>query len=89
MTTQLTNTRGNKVANHFIHYNNDCTLLQSYRVIIVKTCFEDGKRKVYLDKYYYNYSITTVRHRNAFLGETTKEVESKIKTGEYELTNLN
>ena len=89
MTQNLTNTRGNKVANQFTIYNSDCTMFQSYNSIIVKTCFEDGKRIVYLDSYYWNYSKTTSKYGNQFLGESTKETEAKIKSGEYKLINLN
>jgi len=89
MTTHLTTSRGNLAANQYIVYNNDCTLFQSYNSTIVKTCFEDGERRVYLDSYYWNYSRTTAKYRNQFLGESTKEIESKIKDGTYLLTNLN
>ena len=90
MTAQnLTNDRGNKVANQFIIYDPEYTIFRSYNSNIIKVVFEDGKRKVYLDSYYYNYSRTTAKYRNSFLGETTKEIESKIKEGVYTLTNLN
>ena len=35
------------------------------------------------------YSKTTSKYRNMFLGETTKETQKKINSGEYILTNLN
>jgi len=44
---------------------------------------------VQLDKYYWDYSRTTSRYRNIFLGETKKETEQKIISGEYKLVNLN
>ena len=43
----------------------------------------------YLDSYYYNYSRTTSKYRNIFLGETIKDTKAKIKSGEYILTDLN
>ena len=86
---QLTNDRGNKVNNHFIIYDSEYTLFTSYNTNIVKTVFEEGKRVIYLDSYYWNYSRTTAKYRNSFLGETTREIESKIKDGTYILTNLN
>ena len=89
MTSQLTTSRGNLAQNQYIIFENDCTMFKSYSSIIVKTCFEEGVRKVYLDSYYYRYSKTTIRYRNSFLGENTKEIESKIKEGTYILTNLN
>ena len=45
--------------------------------------------RVLLDETYWNYSRTTSRYRNAFLNMTTREIEAKIKSGEFELTNLN
>jgi hypothetical protein len=44
---------------------------------------------VHLDEYYWDYSRTTSRYRNIFLGETKKETEQKIISGEYKLVNLN
>ena len=35
-----------------------------------------------------DYSVTTGKYRNQFLGETKKETEAKIKSGEYILTDL-
>ena len=85
----MTSNKGNKVANQFIIFDCDATYFQSYKSIIVKTCFEDNKRKVYLDETYWDYSKTTSKYRNEFLGETTKETQAKIKSGEYELVDLN
>lgn len=62
---------------------------QSYRsVIAIVTTWTDRKDTV-LDETYWNYSRTTSKYRNAFLGETTKETEAKIKSGEYKLEDLN
>jgi hypothetical protein len=80
---------GNAVPNQFIINTSEATFFQSYDSIIIKTTFEDGKRVVYLDEYYWNYSKTTSKYRNIFLGESSKEIETKIKNGEYLLTNLN
>ena len=85
----ITNNKGNAVKNQFIIFESEFTIFQSYNSVIVKTCFEDGKRVIYLDSCYYSYSKTTVKYRNQFLGETTKEIDAKIKSGEYKLTNLN
>ena len=95
----ITNNRGNKVPNQFIV--EDCTIkhttpngtecfytgimFQSYNSnIAFKT-----NGSVLLDERYWDYSVTTSKHRNIFLGETTKETKAKIKSGEYKLTNLN
>lgn len=86
--SQMTNDKGRAMPNQFIIHTPEAAYFQSYNSIIVKTTFEEGKRKVYLDEVYYNYSKTTSKYRNQFLGETTKETEKKIKSGEYELINL-
>ena len=80
---------GNKIANQFIitdDQNNK--YFQSYNSIIVKI---DGyyRDKIYLDQKYWNYSNTTGKYRNIFLGETIKDTKAKIKSGEYILTDLN
>jgi hypothetical protein len=45
--------------------------------------------KVELDRTYWDYSTTTGKYRNQFLGETKKETQAKIDSGEYILTDLN
>ena len=87
--SNMTGHNGNKVANQFIIYDSEYTAFQSYNSIIVKTCFEDGKRQVYLDNDKWDYSTTTGKYRNLFLGETKKETEAKIKAGIYKLADLN
>ena len=85
----MTSSKGNKIANQFIIHTPEATYFQSYQSIIIKTTFEEGKRVVYLDEYYWNYSKTTSKYRNSFLGENSKIVEEKVKNGVYLLTNLN
>jgi hypothetical protein len=87
--SNFTNSKGNKVANQFIINDSEFTLFQSYDSVIIKTTFEDGKRVVYLDSYYWDYSKTTSKYRNLFLGENKKATELKIKNNIYKLTNLN
>jgi hypothetical protein len=86
MTTiqNLTSSNGNKVPNQIVIRNETLRIFQSYDSIIVKV--EGGQ--VYLDETYWNYSKTTSKYRNRFLGDSTKEIESKIKSGEYILTDL-
>lgn len=79
----------NNIPNQFIIYDDNKTYFQSYRSIIVKIERTETGVKTYLDPIYYNYSRTTSKYRNAFLGESTKQIESKIKSGEYILENLN
>ena len=59
---------------------------QSYNSIIVKI---DNKGKVTLDERYWDYSTTTGKYRNRFLGEDKKETQRKIDNGQYALANLN
>lgn len=65
---------------------------QSYQSIIAyreRFTPEKRDRQVWLDKTYWNYSRTTGKYRNMFLGETKQETEKKIKDGTYILTDLN
>jgi len=79
--------RGNTIPNQFIIRDDEknITYFQSYKTIIVK--MDNGK--TFLDENSWDYSVTTGKYRNLFLGETKKETEKKIKSGEYILTNLN
>ena len=81
----MTSSRGNDVPNQFKIYTNEGTYFQSYNSIIAKKY----QGKVYLDSYYWDYSVTTGKYRNQFLDETIKETRQKIKDGTYILTNLN
>ena len=85
----MTGANGKKIANQFIIFDPSFTAFQSYKTVIVKTVFEAGKRQVYLDVNSWDYSKTTGKYRNLFLGETKKETEKKIKSGEYQLVDLN
>jgi len=78
------------VKNQFIIFTPEATFFQSYHLIIVKMDFDDnGKRRVTLDKNAWDYSKTTGKYRNLFLGESKKETKTKIKSGEYILADLN
>lgn len=81
----MESTRGNPVPNQFIIYCDGLTMFQSYRSII---CMAYAGH-VYLDENYWDYSITTGKYRNIFLGECKADTLNKISTGEYKLTNLN
>ncbi len=71
--------------NQFIIINGGESVFQSYDSIIARKIFD----VVDLDSVYWNYSKTTSKYRNQFLGETTKETQAKINSGEYTLTDLN
>ena len=81
----MTSPQGNKVANQFLITNNGDEYFQSYRSMIAKR----AKGKIYLDEYYWDYSVTTGKYRNEFLGEGIAETRKKIASGEYILTELN
>ena len=83
--TNMTSTRGNKVPNQFLITDNGVEYFQSYNSIIAKR----SNGKIYLDDYYWNYSVTTGKYRNQFLGEGIAETRKKIASGEYTLTDLN
>lgn len=82
------NNNGNHVPNQFI-INDTGTgtkYFQSYNSVIVK----QTKTKIYLDEHYWDYSTTTGRYRNQFLGDSgIAETRKKIADGSYILTNLN
>lgn len=79
---------GRDVCNQFIIVDDDGSeYFQSYSSIIVKC--DNKENKTYLDEFYWNYSRTTSKYRNAFLGLTTDETRAKIKSGDLILTNLN
>ena len=85
----MTSSKGNKIANQFIiNFKNGMQVFQSYdSTIAIK--YNMGGNDIILDKNYWNYSRTTGKYRNQFLGETKKVTERKIKTGEYLLDDLN
>jgi len=87
----MTSSRGNKVANQFeITDDKGDVYFQSYKSVIARKTFIRGPRvQILLDKKYWDYSVTTGKYRNQFLGETKKETQAKIDSGEYILTNLN
>ena len=49
----------------------------------------DGSGKIYIDENYWDYSSTTGKYRNDFLGENKNLTQMKINSGEYILTDLN
>ena len=63
------------------------TMFQSYDSNIVFIPNDGGK--IRLDSTYWDHSVTTGKYRNQFLGETKKETQAKIDSGEYILVDLN
>lgn len=98
--SNMTSSNGNKVANQFILSETGGIMgnftkretFQSYdSVIAVVTTWADPKygTQVELDKDCWDYSVTTGKYRNQFLGETKAQTQKKINSGEYKLANLN
>jgi len=90
----MTSSKGNKIANQFIITDReddyDIVVFQSYDSVIVRQHNRvDGSTGTLLDEHYWDYSVTTGKYRNQFLGETKAETQKKIDSGEYILTNLN
>ena len=99
--SNMISSKGNRVANQFII--EDCVLnypcnddiingnmFQSYQSNIAFIgYYNSGHKVVLLDSKYWDYSVITGKYRNQFLGETKKETQKKIDSGEYLLANLN
>ena len=91
----MTSAKGNKVANQFIitdkRYDEKenkwytTETFQSYDSTIAIVFCTGG---VLLDENTWDYSVTTGKYRNEFLGEGIAETRAKIKNGEYILTDL-
>lgn len=96
--SNMTLNNGNSIANQFIieehgrgalgNFNMRRTF-QSYDSIIAIKTYWDESTDIDLDKNYWDYSKTTGKYRNLFLGETKKETQKKIDSGEYKLVDLN
>ncbi len=93
----MESSRGNTIANQFIINTEEGQYFQSYSSVIAfipfVSAYSDGvktaDKKILLDEAYWDYSRTTGKYRNIFLGEGVEETRKKIKSGEYLLTNLN
>lgn len=59
-------------------------ILQSYDSIIVVRRYKDNQ--IFIGQNW-NYSRTTAKYRNMYLGETTAETQAKIDSGEYKMLN--
>lgn len=83
----MTGRTGRAVANQFIIIDSEGRKwFQSYNTMIAVIGLN---RAISLDRTSWDYSTTTGKYRNKFLGETRRETEKKIKSGEYILTDLN
>jgi len=86
--TKVSNFEGHNgaVKNQFLIHSDGKTIFQSYDSVIA---VQDEKGNITLDEKYWDYSKTTGKYRNQFLGEDKKQTEAKIKSGVYTLANLN
>lgn len=82
----VSNSSGREVANQFLIRTPEGEYFQSYDTIIALI---DIDGRVYLDKDKWDYSTTTGKYRNQFLGESITDTRRKIKDGVYSLTDLN
>lgn len=73
-------------SNFVIVKNEDQKALFSYDSLIVVKDLDTGE--VTLNERYWNYSSTTGKHRNKFLGEGISETRKKIKSGKYIVEDL-
>ncbi len=78
----LTSNQGNTIANQFEITTKKGRYFQSYKSMIVFIPSNGAKIQLGED---WNYSQTTSKYRNIFLGESSKETEAKLKSGEYKL----
>lgn len=88
----MQSTRGNDIPNQFEIRTADGVYFQSYQSIIAFRPYDHvkyGGVQILLDETYWDYSRTTGKYRNIFLGESKKETARKIKDGQYKLVDLN
>ena len=74
---------------YVLTYEDGSTAFESYGTLIAHRPVNYPKQPIRLDRDAWNYSITTARYRNRFLGEATAETRKRIKNGQYELAALN
>ena len=89
MTTKVENMvgrSGRAVVNQFVIQTPEGLYFQSYSTVIA---VKPLSGPVQLDREAWDYSRTTGKYRNQFLGEMKAETERKIASGEYVLADLN
>jgi len=90
--TLMTGRTGRPVANQYkivaIEDGMTVEYFQSYKSTIARKEYS-SEGKISLDSRFWDYSVTTGKYRNQFLGENKAETLKKIKSGEYKLVNLN
>ena len=101
--SNMQSSRGNDVPNQFLitgrvnqvlpfpdraKYCN-VEVFQSYQSTIARKIYAPDGVRVELDIASWDYSATTGKYRNQFLGEGIAETRRKIESGEYTLVDLN
>lgn len=89
LVTNMQSSKGTTIANQFEVSTPEGIMFQSYDSNIVLKRLTDTGVEIVLDEKFWDYSRTTGKYRNLFLGESKKETEAKIKSGVYKLENLN
>jgi hypothetical protein len=82
----MTSPQGNKIANQFVIATPEGSYFQSYNSVIA---FINNEGRVFLDKNKWDYSTTTGKYRNIFLGENKRLTEKRINNNNYVLIDLN
>ena len=85
----MKSSRGNKVPNQFDIMIKGYIFFQSYKTVIAMRDLTGDNCKTYLDVNRWDYSVTTSRYRNKWLGMTTKQIKKAIKDGSIILKDLN
>ena len=79
----------NPVPNQFDIMIKGYRFFQSYKTVIAMRDLTGDNCKTYLDVNRWDYSVTTSRYRNKWLGMTTKQIKKAIKDGSIILKDLN
>ena len=77
---------GNRIPNQFVISTPEGSYFQSYNSVIA---FINNEGRVFLDRNKWDYSTTTGKYRNIFLGENKRLTEKRINNNNYVLIDLN
>ena len=83
----IENSSGRAVVNQFIITTIEGQYFQSYETVIAFRPFGCGT--ILIDSEKWDYSTTTGKYRNIFLGETKAETTKKLNEGIYKFAELN
>ena len=82
----MMSSQGNKIANQFVIVTPEGNYFQSYNSVIA---FINNDGQVFLDRNKWDYSTTTGKYRNIFLGENKRLTQKRINNNNYVLIDLN